>query len=293
MVLRKPLTTTHPHGHVLVRPDRRLGLLRISKNASTESKIRLECRHWVQFDDFDGPVVAFLREPVSRFLSGIPETMLRMTHFNVADTTRGDRVEVAEDIYHELATVAADPVGKVIERFLELVEYAFFDAHHEPQHAFFCDRHLDLRIDPLLYLTESFEAGVAQIERRTGITTKKPDERGNRGGAKPLKGRNPVIDILRRVTRTEVHRHIEHSGFLGLRYHGDSRSMRLSDLNRLANRFTREVKEFGMPDALRERVLELYDLDQRLWQEVTKRGGDVHAGEVWPQILSPAAKSSS
>ena len=282
---RKPLTPTHPHGHVLVRKDRKLGLLRISKNASTESKVRLDCRDWVPFDGFDGPVVGFLREPVSRFVSGVPETMLRMTHYTVSDTSRLDRVEVPEDVYQELASVAAEPVEIVIERFLELVEYAYFDAHHEPQHAFFTDRHLKLRVDPWLSLTESFEEGIAQIERRTGITSHSQKEQGNRGGAKPRGGRNWLINAARRATRSGVHRHIAHSGFLGLRYCGASKPMKLSALNGLANRFTREVKDCGLTDPLRERVLSLYDLDVRLWNAVTKQGGDVKASDIWSGLV--------
>ncbi|OZA54950.1 MAG: hypothetical protein B7X78_11240, partial [Sphingomonadales bacterium 39-62-4] len=101
-ISRAPLTTTHPHGYVLVREDRTLGLLRISKNASTESKVRLDCRDWIAFDQFDGPSVAFLREPYSRFLSSIPETMLRVTHFQIEDPSRKDRVVAPEDVYREL-----------------------------------------------------------------------------------------------------------------------------------------------------------------------------------------------
>jgi hypothetical protein len=287
MNLRKPLTTTHPHGHVLARADRRLGLIRISKNASTESKVRLECRDWIAFAAFDGPTVAFLREPVSRFVSGVPETMLRMTHWVAAESWRGDRVEVPEDVYAELAGVAREPISAVVTRFLDLVEYAFFDAHHEPQHAFLSDRNLRLRIDPLLYLTESFEDAIARIEARTGIVTRKPADRGNRGGAKPEAGRTRLIDLARRTTRTGVYRKVAHSGFLGLRYRGASEPMRLRDLNGLANRFTREVKEFGVPGELRERILALYDLDNRLWQAVTARGGDVAASEVWPELSGP------
>lgn len=289
MPLRKPLTPTHPHGQVLVRKDRKLGLLRISKNASTESKIRLECADWTPFDAYKGPVVAFLREPVARFFSSVPETMLRMTHYTVLDTTRLDRVEVPEDVYTELAEVAAAPIGTVIERFLDLVEYAFFDAHHEPQHAFFTDRTLGLRVDPRLYLCERFEDGIGQIEQRIGIVARPPSGGENRGGAKPLAGRNPAIDLVRRITRTEVHRPIAHSGWLGLRYLGASQSMRLSDLNALANRFSKEVKEFKVSDALRERVLALYALDNLLWGAVMQQGGDVCASDIWPTLVDQEA----
>lgn len=281
--LRKPLTTTHPHGHVLVRRDRALGLVRISKNASTESKVRLECADWVHFDAYDGPVVAFLRNPLSRFISGLPETMLRMTHFVAAESWRGDRVEVPEDIYTELSSVATAPIDIVAERFLELVEYSFFDAHHEPQHAFIADRAMQLRVDPLLYCTEDFEGALAQIEARTGVKGLPQKQQGNRGGAKPQAGRTKSINFARKLTGTGVYREVAHSGFLGARYNGHSGAMQLRDLNALANQFTREVKGFTMPDQMRERILALYAFDQKLWTIVTARGGDVSASEVWAE----------
>lgn len=280
-MIRQPLTTTHPHGYVLARADRQLALLRISKNASTESKNRLECIDWTAFDDFDGPVVAFLREPVSRFLSSVPETALRMTHFAVAEDWRADRVVIPEDIFGELLAVAEAPIEQVIEAFIELAEFSFFDAHHEPQYAFLVDRKMRLRIDPLLYLTESFEAAINQIQARTGIRMPKPAVRGNEGGAKPQGGRTPLIDLARRVSGTGVYRTVAHSGFLGTRYTGAPRAMKRRELNALANRFSREVKACQLTDALRARVLALYALDQALWSAVTERGGDVRASEVW------------
>lgn len=292
-MLRKPLTTTHPHGYVLARKDRALGLLRISKNASTESKNRLECEDWLAFDEYKGPVVAFLREPVSRFISSVPETALRMTHFAVAEEWRLDRVVIEEDIHHELLSLAQAPIGTLIEAFVELVAYDFFDAHHEPQHAFFADRNMGLRINPHLYLTESFETAVQQIETRCGIRTPAPAGRGNEGGAKPQTGRTPLIDLARKVTRTGVYRTVAHAGFLGQRYRGDAGPAELRELNAMANQFAREVKSYALPPGLRERILAIYALDQQLWTEVTARGGDIAASAVWPGIAQPAAVSGA
>lgn len=292
-MLRKPLTTTHPHGYVLARRDRALGLLRISKNASTESKNRLACEDWLAFDDYKGPVVAFLREPVSRFLSSVPETALRMTHFAIAEEWRLDRVVIEEDIHHELLSIAQAPIGTVIEAFVELVAYDFFDAHHEPQHAFFTNRHMGLRVDPHLYLTESFDAAVQQIEARCGIRTPAPAGRGNEGGAKPQTGRTPLIDLARKVTRTGVYRAVAHAGFLGQRYRGDAGPAQLREVNAMANQFAREVKGYPLPQALRDRILAIYALDQQLWADVTARGGDVAASAVWPGIAQPAPVSAA
>jgi hypothetical protein len=279
---RKPLTTTHPHGYLLVRPDHALGLVRISKNASTESKVRLGCSQWVEFSRFDAPGVAFVREPVARFLSSLPETVLRMTHFVVADPSRGDQVIVPQDVYQELAQAARSPVTDFANLFLELVEYAFFDAHHEPQVSFLADRAMRLRIDPRLYPTEHFERSIEQIERWTGITAAPRASRSNQGGAKPLSGRTPLVNLARRVSGTGVYRTVRHSGLLGLRYAGSEGPLPLRSLNAFANRFSAEMKDATFTEDFRQRVLNLYALDLELWRLVEKAGGDVPASSAWP-----------
>lgn len=279
---RPPLTTTHPHGHVIARTDRSVGLVRISKSASTESKVRLDCSEWIAFDEFDGPVVAFVREPFARFISSMPETVLRMTHFQQAESDRKDRVEIPEDIHHELAAAASAPIADFARLFLDLVEYAFFDAHHEPQVSFVADRQMRLRIDPWLYPTEEFERAISQIEARLGIACRPPGPRSNKGGAKPLAGRNAAVDMARRVTRTGVYRRVRHAGVLGLRYRGDGGPIDLRQLNELANRFTAELKSCDLAAGYRERVLGLYAADLMMWQAVRDAGGDVKTSEVWP-----------
>ncbi|MFB0612093.1 hypothetical protein [Aurantiacibacter poecillastricola] len=282
LMQRQPLTTTHPHGYVLARPDRALGLIRISKNASTESKVRLECEDWLPFHEFGGPVVAFLREPVARFLSSVPETILRMTDFASAQEWRMDRVVIPDDVHLELLDVAKAPIPTVLERFVELVEYAFFDAHHEPQHAFLADRHMALRIDPYLYLTETFETAIGQIENRFGIDVPPAAQRGNVGGRKAEAGRNGLVDVARRVSSTGVYREVTNPGFLGRRY-GDGQPVLLRELNGYCNKFVRELKSQDLPADLRQRICDLYAFDLALWQDVTSRGGDVRASDVWPR----------
>lgn len=281
-MLRAPLTTTHPHGYVLARADRVLGLVRISKNASTESKVRLLCEEWIAFGAFPGPSVAFVREPVSRFLSSIPETVLRMTEPQLAEVERKDRVEIPEDVYGELLGNAALPIEQLAELFLELVEYGFFDAHHEPQVNFLADRNMALRIDPWLYPTQAFERSIDQIVTRFGITTAPGGQRSNKGGAKPVAGRNGVVDLIRKITRTGVHASVRNAGLLGARYRGDSGPIALRELNALANRFAAELKSAALPEAYRERVQSLYAADAALWRSVSDRNGDARASEVWP-----------
>jgi len=279
---RAPLTTTHPHGYVLARSDRKLGLVRISKNASTESKARLRCVDWVAFGQFAGPSVAFVREPFARFISSLPETILRMTQMQIAEPDRQDRVIIPEDIHTELLAVAKAPIDVIARTFLEAVEYAFFDAHHEPQVNFLCDRQMRLRIDPRLYPTESFEQSLNQIENWLKIDTAPAGQKSNKGGAKPLKGRNGAIDLVRLLTRSGVYRRVGHSGLLGLRYGSEDGPITLRELNGFANRFTTELKAAELGADFRRRVLKLYETDEELWNAVRERDGDVHASAVWP-----------
>ena len=282
---RAPLTTTHPHGYVLATADRRLGLLRISKNASTESKARLRCVDWIAFDKFTGPTVAFVRDPYARFMSSMPETVLRMTELLEAEADRIDRVVVPEDIYKELSSAAREPIETFARIFLELVEYTFFDAHHEAQVSFMADRHMNLRINPFLYPTEDFDHAIGLIEIRFGVETEPPGARSNQGGAKPSRGRTPAIDLARRLTRTGVHRMIRHSGVLGLRFRGSSGPMTIGELNMLANRFADELKSAVLDDTYKQRVLARYPWDFKLWSAVRACGGDIPAHEVW-DVLS-------
>lgn len=284
MLLRRPpLTTTHPHGHVIVREDRRLGLVRISKNASTESKVRLDCRDWIPFDAFNGPSVAFLRDPYGRFISSIPETMLRVTHFQIQESHRKDRVVIPEDIYLELCAFARQPIEVIVDGFLDLVEYGFFDAHHEPQVSFLADRHGALRIDPYLYRTTDFEGALTQIEARFGVSAIPVKQQSNKGGAKPLSGRSKGVDLVRQMTRTGVYRAVRHGGPLMIRYRQGSADgpTAIRELNSWCNMFTKELKEATLAPHIRRRIEALYADDLALWHGIVKAGGDMPASAIW------------
>ncbi len=286
---REPLLPSHPHGYLVARPDRKLGVIRISKSASTESTQRLGGQDWLHFDQFEGPIIAFVRDPYQRFVSAIPETMLRMTHWLVEECDRKDRLIIPEDIHYELCNVAERPVEEVAKTFLELVEYAHFEAHHEPQFHYLANRHLQLRVNPRLYLTDAFENGIAQIEEWVGIKAKRRNNRGNVGGAKPLKGRTRTIDIYRRVTRTGVHRVVKHAGFLGLRYRRDSGAISLRELNSFANRFSNELKSARLGEEFKARVNKRYAEDVVFYKIVKAKGGNVHAAAIWQEFLERIA----
>ncbi|MFY7836454.1 MAG: hypothetical protein ACOVQ0_09265 [Novosphingobium sp.] len=288
-ISRAPLTTTHPHGYVLVRADRKLGLLRISKNASTESKVRLDCRDWIAFDQFDGPSVAFLRDPYGRFLSSIPETMLRVTHFQIEDPSRKDRVTAPEDVYRELCAIAKLPIEQFAQAFFELVRYSFFDAHHEPQVSFLADRRGTLRLDPYLYRTSAFDQALDQIEARFGVKAVPVAQQSNKGGAKPLAGRSKPIDMARKLSGTGVYKRVEHGGPLMVRHGGGTDGpTTIREINVWCNQFTAELKRAALPASLRAGIEELYADDVALWQRIEAVGGDVPASTIWDAANAPA-----
>lgn len=277
---RAPLTTTHPHGQLMRREDGRLGLVRISKNASSELVDRLDCTRLVPFSSHDGPAVAFFRDPLRRFLSSVPETMLRVTYAEIADPWNHDRVICPEDVYHELCAIAGRDIPALLEGFVTLVEYAFFDAHHEPQLSFLTDREGRLRIDPLVYAVESLEDHLAAISTRFSIPLVPTAERRNVGGRKPQHGRTTLRDVVRRVTRTGGYHRVAHGGPLGARYGvadgmgAMTRPFHRFELNALANRFAKELGETPPRPDLVARIETLYARDRGVWEWVRAAGGD-------------------
>lgn len=265
---RARLTTTHPHGSLVRRRDGSLALLRISKNASTELMNRLDCQDWVQFAKNDAPVVIFLRDPVRRFVSSVPETLLRVQHPAVEDAHVPDRVVISEDVYASLEALMKGPIESVIDGFLDLVEEAPFDAHHEPQLSFFTKRDGALRLDGRVFTVENIEDGLQQIALRYGISLRDTAARYNVGGAKPMSGSTPFRMVARKITRTGLYRRLPHSPLLATRYIEAPRVLRRHELNAMANRFAKELKEKGLTEKQTERVRALYHADIALWSRV-------------------------
>ncbi len=265
---RARLTTTHPHGSLVRRRDGSLALLRISKNASTELMNRLDCRDWVQFAENDAPIVLFLRDPVRRFVSSVPETLLRVQHPAIEDPLTLDRVVISEDVYAALEAVMDGPIEPLIDRFLDLIEEAPFDAHHEPQLSFFTGRDGALRLDGRVYAVENIEDGLQEIALRYGITLRDAVARFNVGGAKPLSGSTPLRMFARKITATGLYRRLPHSPLLARRYIDTPRTLRRHELNAMANRFAAEFKEHGLNADQTARVRALYHADIALWSRV-------------------------
>ena len=266
---RARLTTTHPHGAVICRRDHKLGLLRVSKNASTELMNRLDCRDWRLFSETDVPVVLFLREPVRRFVSSISETLLRVQHPAIEDFLSRDRVMVSEDVFFALSEVITRPISEIVDRLLDLIEEEPFDAHHEPQISFFTTRDGTPRLDARVYTVERLEEGLEKIALRYGIQTLQADNPYNVGGAKPVSGSTRIRDIVRRATKTGLYRPLPHPPLLAGRYTEATRgALQRRELNEMANAFATELKAEGLTEEQTARVRALYQADIALWTRV-------------------------
>ena len=266
---RARLTVTHPHGAVICRQDRKLGLLRVSKNASTELMNRLECVDWQPFGEASVPMVVFLREPERRFVSSITETLLRVQHPAIEDPNTTDRVMVSEDVFAALADVMKEPVSVVIDRLLDLIEEQPFDAHHEPQISFFTNRDGSPRLDARVYTVERIEEGLEKIALRFGINNQPPGDRHNVGGAKPIVGSTRFRNFVRRTTKTGLYRTLLHPPLLAGRYAEASRdALQRRELNEMANKFATELKAAGLSEEQTARVRSFYQADIALWTRV-------------------------
>lgn len=129
-------TTTHPFGSLWTNRSRSIGFIRISKCASTSVTTacgldRIEPIHgWSPSE----PLFAILRDPTSRFLSSIPETVKRVFPQGILESDRLSRdVEVTRVVYEKIYHLSGSSPETLIERWLGLIaEHGFFDAHHEP-----------------------------------------------------------------------------------------------------------------------------------------------------------------
>lgn len=133
----RPLPT-HDRGMCAVDTRERIGLLRVPKCASTSITQRLGLVKWVSVADFrPKPVLLAYRDPLERFLSSIPETLLRS---GAHKSDRSGDVQIPLELYEELHQIDVGSPVHLVSEMLSLIERnGFFDPHHEPQVNFIFD----------------------------------------------------------------------------------------------------------------------------------------------------------
>ena len=135
MKFNRDLFFTHNFDDVLVN-KLGYGLIRISKNASTSvaNTYGFEIPE-NQDNRCLRTVICVLRDPVDRFISSIPETLLRAKYNRIT----GD-LQFCNNILNELMRLQISDPEKVIDGMLDIItQFGFFDAHHAPQ-ALFVER---------------------------------------------------------------------------------------------------------------------------------------------------------
>lgn len=115
--------------------NKNLAFIRISKNGSTHFCKSFKLNSYLHFDELCGyETYCCLRDPVERFLSSVPETLLRVGNF----FSKNKDVIVDNKIFQEICELESiSSVNEYLIEFLDIIaRYGFFDAHHTPQKYF-------------------------------------------------------------------------------------------------------------------------------------------------------------
>ncbi len=227
---------------------------------------------WVEFEEFNGVSVVFIRNPISRFISSIPETLLRITHRHPSNKTPVDGVVVPRELYTALCSIANLPINVFIDRYITLVENGFFDGHHEPQCSFLINMDGSLRINPYVFSFEHIEEGLAEISERFFIKSSKPYYL-NKGGQKGIRYKNNLKDYLSRSIRIGIYKEQKNliDTPLAQRYKAFEKEINTrSQLLGLSNRMVEELRMVKLDHKTTERIEALYQWDMALWNKACR-----------------------
>jgi len=179
---RNPSSITHPFGRLLTQQNKKFGYLPISKNGSSSFKLvpHFQLDKWVGIKEFHNrPIYCAFRNPIDRFFSSVPETLKR---FRVVGDPRklGKDLLISYDVFEELKTLSNKTPQHFIYGFLEIVEWSFFDAHHEPQATFVLDSNGRAYTDDLdAFLLDRMSEAIRNVAARHNITLSSYNEKAN------------------------------------------------------------------------------------------------------------------
>jgi len=177
-------TTTHPYGNLITQRDERFGFIRISKNASSSvaSVSGFKFSKWKKITEFKGRKYAAIRNPIVRFASSIPETLLRINSIDPVNGNMPDDVVVPYDLLEDIYSLPADSVEKFVDSYIGMVKHKFFDAHHEPQVMFVTNRNGEYYNDLSFFSVDNLDGSLNEIARREGVNVKKLGKNNVRAG---------------------------------------------------------------------------------------------------------------
>ena len=277
--IRKPSSTTHPFGYLATQDNKQFGYLRISKNGSSSfcSVEEFKLDTWAKISDFvDKPCYCAYRNPLDRFFSSIPETMKRFTN-NVETTERIRDIVVSWDVYEELKKLNYEDPKKFLYGFIDIVEWSFFDAHHEPQTTFLLNSEGSpynsyINIFSLQNMSEAIEAvatehkiiiETAQRSENCRNKVKSSGHRGIRTNLREIKERlkrNIALSKLERKSKTG-------DDYINLLINSDVYINREKE----ATKLYKSILPFKQDSLIKDKLQRIYSLDFKIFDELQKK----------------------
>ena len=165
-------TSTHPHGKLVTNFSKTLAFVRISKCASSTFAYRHKLYYWSSFSEHKNTYMTFcaIREPRSRFLSSIPETLCRIFNMESEETKHYfANVGVSGEVFSFLSKQIKKS-GCFISSFIKTIEeHGFFDAHHEPMVRFLINENNQIEINPFTIKVDEIDILSEVINSFSGI----------------------------------------------------------------------------------------------------------------------------
>ena len=148
-------TFNHPHGYFVTNYLETLGFVRISKCGSSTFSHRHELNKWKKFSDAKNISLTLccLRDPYSRIISSIPETLNRLYCEEIPESKFDwTNLKISKDVYVFLSKkIKADPKS-LLYCFQEAINhFGFFDTCHEPMTNFLFSKNGDIEINPYMF----------------------------------------------------------------------------------------------------------------------------------------------
>ena len=127
---------------------------------STTFCLRHKLNQWVRFTNHNDTFLTFcaLREPRSRFLSSIGESICRIYIANSEETKRHFAdVPVSKEIFEFLAKGIMKSGCFLKASVKTIEEFGFFNAHHEPMTRFLINENNQLEVNPITINVEDVD----------------------------------------------------------------------------------------------------------------------------------------
>ena len=265
-------TTTHPHGYMLTQKDLNFGFVRISKNASTtiSSIPEFTLKKWIPIRGFKGNIYVALRDPVDRFFSSIPETLIRFRHPEICEKENQIKqdLNISYDVYDFLLNVDIEKLDQFILKYIKLIEnFGFFDSHHEPQIYFLTDLTGKFYNDMFLFDITSSKESLNRISKMENLNLNINLKKKNDGSLKSGQRFGSSLIVIRdwfmkhdSQKKKNNYNPLYRWSFLNNVPFSSSRS-----------EFYKKIKVFKTDKLICSKIKSLYDKDIYLFNKVKQR----------------------